>query len=448
MKASKEKRRGGFFEALLREFEFPLERAQAFISAFHHAMGQGLAGRPSALRMLPSFLSRPKGEERGRFLALDLGGTNVRVLEAALNGAGRATLKAVSRSVVPQEVMSGRGEALFDFLAGCVAAFIAEHPLVEKGERLLSFTFSFPTEQLAVDSGRLLAWTKGFTAAGVVGRDVVSLLQDALSRKGLGGIRVAALINDTVGTLMAGAYAHAACDLGVILGTGTNACYPERIERIGKLSRKGEEGEMIINIEWGNFDGLPANRFDAALDRASPNPGRQRMEKMISALYVGELVRLALQETVLSEGLSQETERVFSRPFSLSAEQAALIAEGRVEDSPLLGRFGEKERRVLISIARSVFERSARIAAFALTAVLTWMDPSLTRKHLVAVDGALFEHNPFYREDIRRTLEVILGDRADKVELILVKDGSGIGSAVAGAVAQKEKEALQPESEG
>ena len=84
--------------------------------------------------------------------------------------------------------------------------------------------------------------------------------------------------------------------------------------------------------------------------------------------------------------------------------------------------------------------------AVALAAVLTWMDPAMDRKHLVAVDGALFEHNAFYREDIRRTLEAVLGDRSDRVELILVKDGSGIGSAVAGAVAQKEMKALPQES--
>jgi hexokinase len=42
---------------------------------------------------------------------------------------------------------------------------------------------SFPVEQTALDSGKILTWTKGFSATGAVGNDVVKLLQDSLDRK-------------------------------------------------------------------------------------------------------------------------------------------------------------------------------------------------------------------------------------------------------------------------
>lgn len=76
-------------------------------------------------------------------------------------------------------------------------------------------------------------------------------------------MHVTALISDTVGTLLSGAYQSetlgvskdAKCFAGLILGTGTNVCYWEKVKRISKLNKEGldEEGGMIINCESGNF---------------------------------------------------------------------------------------------------------------------------------------------------------------------------------------------------
>jgi hexokinase len=90
----------------------------------------------------------------------------------------------------------------------------------------------FHVEQTNIAAGRLIAWTKGFTAKGVEGEDIIILLNEALRRKNIHGINVVALANDTVGTLVAKSYADPACDLGVILGTGTNACYLEKLSNI------------------------------------------------------------------------------------------------------------------------------------------------------------------------------------------------------------------------
>jgi len=57
---------------------------------------------------------------------------------------------------------------------------------------------------------------------------VVSLLNEALSRQGVSNIRLAALVNDTVGTLVSRSYNDPNCDIGIILGTGTNACYRKK----------------------------------------------------------------------------------------------------------------------------------------------------------------------------------------------------------------------------
>ena len=40
-------------------------------------------------------------------------------------------------------------------------------------------------EQSALDAGKLIMWNKGFNASGVVGEDVVSLLQTQLAARGI-----------------------------------------------------------------------------------------------------------------------------------------------------------------------------------------------------------------------------------------------------------------------
>ena len=43
------------------------------------------------------------------------------------------------------------------------------------------------------------------------------------------------------------------CRIGLIIGTGTNACYLENIDAIKTVDASDSNGEdhMIINTEWG-----------------------------------------------------------------------------------------------------------------------------------------------------------------------------------------------------
>jgi hexokinase len=65
--------------------------------------------------MLPSYVrSVPNGTERGDFLALDLGGTNFRVLLIRLEEGKSEMTSKIFR--VPNEVMRGTGEAVSTFI--------------------------------------------------------------------------------------------------------------------------------------------------------------------------------------------------------------------------------------------------------------------------------------------------------------------------------------------
>jgi len=167
----------------------------------------------------------------------------------------------------------------------------------------LGFTFSFPIHQIGINRGTLMRWTKGFDIPDAVGQDVCVLLQREIDLLGL-PVKVAALVNDTVGTLMARSYTSPGKTgtlLGAIFGTGTNGAYVEKLSKITKPMQGDYDkstGEMVVNTEWGSFDNnlrvLPTTPYDEILDRDSPNPGIQMFEKRISGMFLGEILRIAL----------------------------------------------------------------------------------------------------------------------------------------------------------
>jgi hexokinase len=424
-----------FLSILRKEFLISLPDIRQIINAFHREMELGLAGKESSLKMLPAFVGRPTGKEEGSFLAVDIGGTNIRVLHVELDGKGNARISAIERFVVPPAFMRGEGIALFDFIADCIKTGIGKHKISAAGLHGLAFTFSFPVEQLSLAAGKLINWTKGFTATGVEGRDVAALLAEALGRKGLGAIRVTALTNDTVGTLAAGSYADPTCDMGVILGTGTNACYPEEISHIGRLPKSGYS-EMIVNMEWGNFDKLGVNRYDQALDDDSGNRGKQRLEKMVSGMYMGELARLVIAE-MTERGLlfGGAFPAAFTTKYSFTAKQMAMTS--RTDDSHGIS---DTDGQCTGEISRIVSGRAARLAAAAITAVITWMDGGLDTFHTVAIDGSLFRKYPGFRVAMTATLGELLGDRTSRIRFAPVRDGSGIGAAIIAAAASSGRE--------
>ena len=101
----------------------------------------------------------PTGAESGDFLALDLGGTNFRVILISLD-AGSTSVRLMSQKhPVSESLMNGPGEDLFNFMADKLREFLIEHNL-EKRKHYLGFTFSFPTVQHGLASASLATWTK------------------------------------------------------------------------------------------------------------------------------------------------------------------------------------------------------------------------------------------------------------------------------------------------
>jgi len=410
---------------------------------------KGLAGEPSSLRMLPTYVDRRvTGKERGDFFALDLGGTNFRVLKLTLLGNGKLGPVTQSAYKVPLSVKQGTAEGLFGFLADSVASFVATS-CGGNPSGALGFTFSFPLEQSSLSSGKLVVWNKEFAASGVVGEDVVALLQREMLARGL-QLEVRALANDTVGTMEAAAYAYPSTAMGVILGTGTNAAYIEATPKVTKWTG-APSAEMVINTEWGNLDSAAVmNVYDAAIDAASPNPTQQRFEKMISGMYLGELCRVSV--------LSPEVLPAFSPEFAAALQArygerlslpTALLSKIEDDSSPRLNKArlaleeaglpksSLRDRVLLREACVNISTRAARLSAVGVAALLEQMGAP-PGAATIAIDGTVFECYPYFKERMEFGLELMLGrQRAREIDLILAKDGSGVGAAIIAAIASQ-----------
>lgn len=439
---------GEFIEGLRRDFLLTTDDLKKIAEDFHGEMRRGLAGGRSSLKMLPSHIDCATGGESGDFLAIDLGGTNLRVLQVNLCGRGKARIERVRKFRIPESATHGRGEDLFDFIAKSIGVFTKKTGAV----RRMGFTFSFPFEQDGAASGRLIGWTKGFSATGVVGRDVAALLRDAFHRNSVDKIEIAALMNDAVGTLVAGSYTDRRCDIAAIFGTGTNACYRERAAGIGKLKKSpaDEGGHMIVNIEWGNFDRLPLNRYDLALDAETINPKCQIFEKMISGMYLKKIAAKIIEDMILQKIIfGGRIPARLADDFGTGDMSAIELdrAKGLPKTRSILRRLGAAnsstdERKAIRDVCNVVSGRAARASAAALFAVVTWIDPGLADRHTLAMDGTLFEKYPKFKGRVSAALKDLDPNKSSNIRMIHAKDGSGIGAAIAAAVAAKKSSNL------
>jgi len=411
-------------------------------SRFQKAMTDGLAGKSSSLKMLPSFLTKPTGQEKGVYLAVDFGGTNVRVLTVELQGNGAyRTLQ--RRSFPLRDRAKGydlttretAGGDLFGFIAGQIAAILALSQAYPLG-----FTFSFPSRQTGVNRAVLIKWTKEIQTSGVEGHNVAELLQKALAGKNLTQVMPRAVINDTVGTLLTAAYGDRQADIGSICGTGHNTCYLEPSSPI-----TGQP--MIINMESGNFNELPATNYDLQLDRQSQIPGDQRLEKMVGGQYIGELTRIIIQDFINKKMIfASGRPEIFFAPYQIKAEDLARLL---ADESPDLTDISQwlkttchipssrlEERLALRTIAATVVTRAIQLIAATYTGVLKHIDPDLAKRHTIAIDGSLYELMPGYADKLNSTLKNIFKNKSDLITTKLTKDGSGVGAAIAAAIVE------------
>lgn len=408
------------------------------------------------LPMIPTYVhTLPSGNEKGLFYALDLGGTNFRVLRVQLGGKDDRVIDVdFDQVAIPHDLMFATSEELFDFIALGLAKFVDKEDsrfhFPPGRKREIGFTFSFPVKQTSIDSGILIKWTKGFAVSGTVGRDVVACLNEALERQGL-DMRVSALVNDTVGTLAGAEYYDNDAKVAVILGTGTNACYIEKLSAIPKLrGHVSSSGKMIISTEWGAFsNGLPLTVFDREMDAASINPGHHIFEKTISGMYLGEIVRRVLVNMAEEEGLfGISVPQKLSMPFILGTPDLSAMQQDNSGDLQAVGSLlydkagvesNLSERKTVLEVCDTIVKRGGSLAGAGIVGILQKMEEDskgviFGKRSVVAIDGGLYENYPQYRTYLQDSVKELLGtEKSNNIVIEHSKDGSGIGGALLAA---------------
>jgi hexokinase len=440
---------------------------------------------------------------QGLYLAVDLGGTNFRVCSILLNGDSTFNLT-FSKVPIPKELMVAEtAQELFAFLAKQIELFLQSHhedhyerhvrrrmtfshPEGYKDEHVfrLGFTFSFPVHQNGINKGTLIRWTKGFDIPDAIGKDVCALLQSEIDKLRL-PVKVAALVNDTVGTLMARSYTSPGKQgalLGAIFGTGTNGAYLEKLSNI-KKPLEGEfdktTGDMVINTEWGSFDNqlnvLPNTTWDIALDKGSVNPGIQMFEKRVSGMFLGEIVRQVLVDMLQNKEIhffkdenssfndwkSTTNIGIDSGIFKQWGLDSSLLSVAAADTNPELSTLRQElesqlhvyspsleDAQAFQAVAAAVGRRAARLSAVAIGAVVLKTHALETTPAEdpvdIGVDGSLVEHYPYFRDMIYEALRAIdgIGEQgAKRIRIGIAKDGSGVGAALIALVAARMEKA-------
>ena len=413
----------------------------------------------SSIKCFPTYVKRlPTGKEKGRFLSLDLGGTNFRVMLVDLPGSRDEKPKVgpIRKRQIPEDVMQSRGTRLLDYIAGQIAEFVRENKLVEQRGLPIGFTFSFPCEQKGLSSATLTRWTKGFNCPDLVGQDVGQLLSEAMERteelRG-GKARLVAILNDSTGCLLSCAWGEPRCRVGLIVGTGCNACYLEDGNRVEMWQQEEPGSTVVINTEWGAFGecgelDFILTKWDIAVDQESANPGMHIYEKMISGMYVGDLVRhilkdLAEQKLIfqnvdakrLSEKGSVETRHV----CEIESDPIGSFDRCREALEAILGSneaVCESDCYAVRHVCEEVTRRACMLLAAGLAALLRRMD---YKDVIIAVDGTLFRCHPLFYCIAKKKIAQLMGSDY-QFDMVMSSDGSGVGAAVIAAVEAPKEE--------
>ena len=430
--------------------------------------------------MLPSFChAMPGGEEKGTFVALDLGGSTFRVALVELKGRSRGNdgmvIHHLTSSKIDEPIRQLRGTQFFEWMADKISAMLADCPNARPKDQVISLglTWSFPLEQTSHRTGKIQGMGKGFQCAqDNLGADLAILLEEACGRVGL-DVRVDAIINDGAATLLSQAYLEPSTSMGLILGTGTNAAAFLPTSSIGR-SKFGSRSaswftraeRVIVNTEASMFGGgiLPRTVWDETLNSTHVLPDFQPLEYMTTGRYLGELVRLIILDAVqYCDMFGGTLPAEIMEPYTLDT---AILAQIEADPSLDMGdssalviqAFGlveaptRSEMAFLRLVAHSISRRASAYMAVAVhslwtlqkeTAAMT--EPSIsTSKTSIACNGSVILKYPgfktrcegFMARMIAEGPSMTASQRSERICLEPTHESALFGAAVAITLAE------------
>ena len=346
-------------------FKLDNEQLKGIAHAFREKVEEGLNKNNAEIQCIPTFILPRATDVKGKALVLDLGGTNYRVAIVDFS-TEKPIIYPNNGWKKDMSIMKSPGytrEELFKELADLIVEIKREE------EMPIGYCFSYPTESIPGGDARLLRWTKGVDIREMVGQFVGKPLLDYLNEKNKIRFTGVKVLNDTIASLFAGltdksydAY------IGLIVGTGTNMATFIPSDKITKLDPECHvQGLIPVNLESGNFYPPFLTAVDDTVDATSDSLGKQRFEKAVSGMYLGDILKAAFP-------LEEFEEKFDARKLTA------------------IMNYPDIHKDIYVQVAHWIYNRSAQLVAASLAgliALLKSYNRDIHRVCLIA-EGSLF----------------------------------------------------------
>jgi hexokinase len=428
-----------------------------------------------------------KVDRSGTCLAIDIGGTNLRIswvdFTPASPSASHLGNSAISRDIftchITPQIRSSSTEDFFQWVGDHICQYITtdfdkSNPKIP--QRIAAgVTFSFPMQQIAISKANLLGQGKGFFL------DSNSEINEILTRSfdtakkrysGLSAsLNILAIANDTVSTLAAANYPNVGINrvaMSIIVGTGTNvaAFLPWDIfsaEKVAGISRARDD-EIAVNTELGINGTLKPlqklgiiTKWDTALFHSTEKPDFMPFEYMTAGRYLGELVRLILLDWLDSIGRT-----ICSRleePYSLSTTFVSELQKVCRATNASLAMEGYDHLEEIEYIGSVIGTRTSQLLASACFGLVQCGDVDRaepffnkpggfldSRGTIIAATGSVIQYFPGLRKSFEDNVNALiaahegtLSSPENKIEVQIYCDASLVGAA---ALAYAEQETM------
>ena len=346
-------------------FKLDNEQLKGIAHAFREKVEEGLNKNNAEIQCIPTFILPKATDVKGKALVLDLGGTNYRVAIVDFS-TEKPIIYPNNGWKKDMSIMKSPGytrEELFKELADLIVEIKREE------EMPIGYCFSYPTESIPGGDARLLRWTKGVDIREMVGQFVGKPLLDYLNEKNKIRFTGVKVLNDTIASLFAGltdksydAY------IGLIVGTGTNMATFIPSDKITKLDPECHvQGLIPVNLASGNFYPPFLTAVDDTVDATSDSLGKQRFEKAVSGMYLGDILKAAFP-------LEEFEEKFDARKLTA------------------IMNYPDIHKDIYVQVAHWIYNRSAQLVAASLAgliALLKSYNRDIHRVCLIA-EGSLF----------------------------------------------------------
>ncbi|ETS82750.1 hypothetical protein PFICI_04626 [Pestalotiopsis fici W106-1] len=410
-------------EEFLRPLHLDVATAHQLSREFHQTFRYLAAESQDQFLPTPiteSILRPTAGSEKGRYLAIDIGGTNLRVgfvellgddsdtaTPFGVNGAAHGRQNGHSESPRLRRVLekswpilehfkNEAEDALFAWIGSCIAEVVQDgcnHYDIPADSNLpLGVTFSFPMVQSTLSQATLMSMGKGFaiTSNLDLGSHLLKGYAAATQGSSLPSIEVVAIANDSVATLVSFVYqshesASRKASMGLICGTGCNATIALRKDMLhhGKLPLKvgvnaqedhDEHIKIAVNTELSINGTAPAlhkyglvSEWDKKLDAEGDKPGFQPLEYMTAGRYLGELGRLVLVDYLQRE-LGHDIESLPTKLLKRFSMSTTFLSHFRPPHAPEL--LGKLQAEFPVSDARFQWTDDLALAVYKIAKII------------------------------------------------------------------------------